>query len=108
MNSDESAGPLTNDTTKDAPAELDEEHPVKAPSGLQARASASVIIKPAESPPSAGPLPDKSTVGVVKPQLPKQRNFTLRLGELAIFLAAVIGAVALGLGISSYFAAHPY
>jgi len=32
----------------------------------------------------------------------------LRLGELAIFLAAVIGAVALGLGISSYFAAHLY
>ena len=44
----------------------------------------------------------------IKPKIPSQRNFTLRLGELTIFLAAVIGAVALGLGISSYFVAHPY
>jgi protein-S-isoprenylcysteine O-methyltransferase Ste14 len=108
MKSDEGAGPLTNDTTKDAPAEIEKEHSASTPIGLQARASASVIMKPAASPPFAGPLPDTSTVDVVKPQLPRQRNFTLRLGELAIFLAAVIGAVALGLGISSYFAAHLY
>jgi protein-S-isoprenylcysteine O-methyltransferase Ste14 len=44
----------------------------------------------------------------IKPKIPRQRNFTLRLGELTIFLAAVIGAVALGLGISSYFVARPY
>jgi protein-S-isoprenylcysteine O-methyltransferase Ste14 len=34
------------------------------------------------------------------------RNFFLRLGELAIFLVAVVGAVALGLAITSYFTAH--
>jgi protein-S-isoprenylcysteine O-methyltransferase Ste14 len=36
------------------------------------------------------------------------RNFFLRLGELAIFLVAVVGAVALGLAITSYFTAHTY
>jgi protein-S-isoprenylcysteine O-methyltransferase Ste14 len=40
--------------------------------------------------------------------MPARRNFTIRLGELAIFLTAVIGAVALGLGISQYFVKHPY
>ncbi|HUN59184.1 MAG TPA: isoprenylcysteine carboxylmethyltransferase family protein [Candidatus Binataceae bacterium] len=49
-----------------------------------------------------------STIAVAKPKIPSPRNFTLRLGELTIFLAAVMGAVALGLGISSYFVAHPY
>ena len=36
------------------------------------------------------------------------RNFFLRLGELLIFLVAVVGAVALGLAITSYFRAHTY
>ena len=36
------------------------------------------------------------------------RNFFLRLGELVIFLVAVVGAVALGLAITSYFTAHTY
>ena len=36
------------------------------------------------------------------------RNFFLRLGELLIFLVAVVGAVALGLAITSYFTAHTY
>jgi protein-S-isoprenylcysteine O-methyltransferase Ste14 len=36
------------------------------------------------------------------------RNFFLRLSELAIFLVAVVGAVALGLAITSYFTAHTY
>jgi protein-S-isoprenylcysteine O-methyltransferase Ste14 len=40
--------------------------------------------------------------------MPAPRNFTLRLGELVIFLGAAVGAVALGLGISSYFTAHPF
>jgi protein-S-isoprenylcysteine O-methyltransferase Ste14 len=34
--------------------------------------------------------------------------FGLRLAELATFLVAIIGAVALGLGITDYFAEHPY
>lgn len=37
-----------------------------------------------------------------------QRNFFLRLGELAMFLAAVVGAVALGLRITQYFSEHTY
>jgi protein-S-isoprenylcysteine O-methyltransferase Ste14 len=35
-------------------------------------------------------------------------DFTFRLAELIILLAAIVGAMALGLGISEYFAAHPY
>src|SRR5579863_8160229 len=36
------------------------------------------------------------------------RNFFLRLAELGIFLVAVVGAVALGLAITSYFTEHTY
>jgi protein-S-isoprenylcysteine O-methyltransferase Ste14 len=34
------------------------------------------------------------------------RDFTVRLAELAVQLAAIIGAVAIGLGISAYFSSH--
>jgi protein-S-isoprenylcysteine O-methyltransferase Ste14 len=43
----------------------------------------------------------------IAPVLP-DRNFFLRLGELAIFLVAVVGAVTLGLAVTSYFRAHTY
>jgi protein-S-isoprenylcysteine O-methyltransferase Ste14 len=36
------------------------------------------------------------------------RNFLLRAGELAVFLISVVGAVALGLGITQYFSQHMY
>jgi protein-S-isoprenylcysteine O-methyltransferase Ste14 len=36
------------------------------------------------------------------------RDFFLRLAEVAIFLVAVVGAVALGLAITTYFTAHTY
>lgn len=39
---------------------------------------------------------------------PAPRDLSVRIAELAIFLAAVLGAVALGLGITDYFASHPY
>jgi protein-S-isoprenylcysteine O-methyltransferase Ste14 len=39
---------------------------------------------------------------------PTLRGAGSRLGELAVFLAAVIGAIALGLGISAYLREHPY
>jgi len=39
---------------------------------------------------------------------PSRRDFTTRLAELIIFLAAILGAVALGLGISEYFSQRPY
>jgi len=37
-----------------------------------------------------------------------RRDFTVRLAELVIQLFAVIGAVAVGLGITDYFSLHPY
>lgn len=39
---------------------------------------------------------------------PPRRDFRVRLAELAIFLAAIVGVVALGLGISEYLGEHPY
>ena len=36
------------------------------------------------------------------------RDFFLRLAEMVIFLVAVVGAVALGLAITTYFTAHTY
>lgn len=39
---------------------------------------------------------------------PAPRDLSVRIAELAIFLAAIVGAVALGLGITDYFASHPY
>src|SRR6266851_5068153 len=41
-------------------------------------------------------------------RFPAQRSLGLRIGELVIFVAAIVGAVALGLGISDYLGAHPY
>src|SRR6202040_4197774 len=41
------------------------------------------------------------------PSLP-DRNFFLRLGELTLFLAPIVGAVAIGLGIATYFTPHTY
>jgi protein-S-isoprenylcysteine O-methyltransferase Ste14 len=71
--------------------------------------SVGVTAKLDTAKPAAGVSPDMPSATVqIKPKIPGQRNFTLRLGELTIFLAALIGAVALGLGISSYFGAHPY
>ena len=59
----------------------------------------SATVKPQEPPEvSVEPIPDN---------LP-DRNFFLRFGELLIFLVAVVGAVALGLAITSYFRAHTY
>ncbi|HLI78651.1 MAG TPA: isoprenylcysteine carboxylmethyltransferase family protein [Candidatus Binataceae bacterium] len=67
---------------------------------------------------STGPLPEPpvTTAPAEIPQFPLEpiapnlpdRNFFLRLGELLIFLVAVVGAVALGLAITSYFRAHTY
>src|ERR1700676_4826356 len=66
---------------------------------------------------STGPLPEPAAerweavpevpLEPIPPNLP-DRNFFLRLGELLIFLVAVVGAVALGLAITSYFTAHTY
>jgi protein-S-isoprenylcysteine O-methyltransferase Ste14 len=39
---------------------------------------------------------------------PARRDFTARLAELIILLAAILGAVALGLGISQYLREHSY
>jgi protein-S-isoprenylcysteine O-methyltransferase Ste14 len=44
--------------------------------------------------------------GAIQPE--RSRRVDVRLTELAVFLVAVVGAVALGLGISDYFIAHLY
>ena len=59
-----------------------------------------------EPPIATKPAPEAST-SAIPPTLP-DRDFFLRLGEVAIFLVAVVGAVALGLAITSYFTAHTY
>jgi protein-S-isoprenylcysteine O-methyltransferase Ste14 len=60
----------------------------------------------ASSKPSTGPL----TIPVAIPQLAPypSRETILRFAEVAIFLISVVGAVALGLGITAYFAEHKY
>ncbi len=57
----------------------------------------------------------KSTAGLQLPTGPLKiaqphfiRSLAMRFGEAAIFLLAVIGAIALGLGITDYFAEHRY
>ena len=72
------------------------------------------VAKPAKS---TGPLIDPATrmlegasealLEPIAPSLP-DRNFFLRIGELMLFLTAMVGAVALGLGISTYFTQHAY
>jgi protein-S-isoprenylcysteine O-methyltransferase Ste14 len=65
---------------------------------------------------STGPLVEPATAKLETPEVSLEpipanlpdRNFFLRLGELLIFLVAVVGAVALGLAITSYFTAHTY
>ena len=62
-----------------------------------------------------GPLVDFSSAGAfgapplgpIPANLP-DRDFFLRVGELVIFLVAVVGSVALGLAITTYFRAHTY
>jgi protein-S-isoprenylcysteine O-methyltransferase Ste14 len=74
------------------------------------------IPESSESPKSTGSL--KASTGSLKgPAVappenrgsrPGRRDFTTRLAELVVFLAAILGAVALGLGISEYFSERPY
>jgi protein-S-isoprenylcysteine O-methyltransferase Ste14 len=76
--------------------------------------SSASTARPAKS---TGPLVEPATANLasvseaplepIPANLP-DRNFFLRLGELMIFLVAVVGAVALGLAITSYFTAHTY
>jgi protein-S-isoprenylcysteine O-methyltransferase Ste14 len=40
--------------------------------------------------------------------LPSSRGLSTRIAETVIFLFAIVGAVAVGLGISNYFGLHPY
>jgi protein-S-isoprenylcysteine O-methyltransferase Ste14 len=39
---------------------------------------------------------------------PAPRDLSMRIAEMIVFLSAVIGAVAIGLGISNYLSQHPY
>ncbi len=70
----------------------------------------------AESEPSGsperktGPLPAPSSPQLSETAVERAegRDLFLRLAELVVFLLAVVGAVALGLGISDYFTEHAY
>lgn len=62
-----------------------------------------------------GPLnaaADSSKPGPAAPQsafvIPAPRDLSARLAEVTVFMVAVVGAVALGLGISDYLGDHPY
>jgi len=55
--------------------------------------------------PATGPL---AAPPAAVSKLKLNRDFLLRAGELGIFLAAIVGAVALGLGITTYFFEHAY
>lgn len=55
----------------------------------------------------------KAATGALGPAPPKPaarpwRRIDVRLAEMIVFLVAVVGAVALGLGITDYFGAHVY
>jgi protein-S-isoprenylcysteine O-methyltransferase Ste14 len=74
---------------------------------------------PLRSPPTAkttGALVEPVISAEAAPEVPLQeipaslpdRDFFLRLAEMVIFLVAVVGAVALGLAITTYFTAHTY
>ena len=54
------------------------------------------------------PRPRPRLLSITIPATLPDRDFFLRLAELVIFLVAVVGAVALGLAITSYFTAHTY
>src|SRR6266849_4669696 len=75
--------------------ELPETSPEKKATGSLRAASEAAAGRTAEGPVSAF-------------RFPAQRSLGLRIGELVIFVAAIVGAVALGLGISDYLGAHPY
>jgi protein-S-isoprenylcysteine O-methyltransferase Ste14 len=61
------------------------------------------LVKPVEETPAEVSLP----LEPIHANLP-DRNFFLRLGELLIFLVAVVGSVARGRAVTSYFRAHTY
>ncbi len=77
----------SDETAASAPPPLTGE--LKAATGSLAAAGPAVAIPPGET-------------------APAPRDLSVRIAELIIFLAAAVGSVALGLGITDYFAAHPY
>ncbi len=46
--------------------------------------------------------------GALRAPVHRWRRVDIRVSEMIVFLVAVVGAVALGLGISAYFVEHPY
>jgi protein-S-isoprenylcysteine O-methyltransferase Ste14 len=60
------------------------------------------------APGAAAELRADSLIARRQTAYPARRDLTLRISELVIFLAAVIGAIALGAGITGYFAERPY
>ena len=78
--------------------------------------SSDVLGSSATPPKSTGEL--KAPTGSLKEALPSavdrlahtttSRGFTVRIAELVILMAAIVGAIALGLGMTKYLAEHRY
>jgi protein-S-isoprenylcysteine O-methyltransferase Ste14 len=58
--------------------------------------------------PATGSLEKTAAAGPPILEQPRPRDLAVRAGELVILLVAIVGAVALGLGISDYLGEHPY
>jgi protein-S-isoprenylcysteine O-methyltransferase Ste14 len=74
-----------------------------APAGAAPSRKSTGELKPA-----TGSLEKASPAATLVLEQPMPRDLAVRAGELVILLAAIIGAVALGLGISDYLGEHPY
>lgn len=64
--------------------------------------------KTGELNPATGPLNMAKVPFSPSLDQPMPRDLAVRAGETAILLAAIVGAIALGLGISDYLGEHPY
>jgi protein-S-isoprenylcysteine O-methyltransferase Ste14 len=71
------------------------------PSSANARSTGELKIP-------TGPLKQPSAAAVEPAALPVPRGFIVRLAELIILMSAIVGAVAIGLGIGDYMASHRY
>ena len=83
-----------------------DEHAADAPASTPRRATGSLKA-------STGDLPGSSGAGApIEHTAPyaglAKRDLSVRIAETVIYLSAVIGAVAIGLGISNYLGKHPY
>ncbi len=61
-----------------------------------------------KAPTSSLKAPVMAIAGSASGVIPNRRGFTIRLAELLVLMTAIVGAIALGLGISKYLREHRY